>query len=128
MARETHDERVGEAIGEVNGFEQEHSILSKNPWAPFTSAKGFKLASWFLESKSWKSQIKDYFATGLCDAASVGYSSMYTLGNLLRSLNPYGPYLQWFHGQVVSEDGKSTLSFFYRDILDCVRYLLREIT
>ena len=127
-ARQTHYERAGEAIGDVNGFEQEHSNLCKNPWAPFTSAKGFKLASWFLESKSSKSQINDYFANGLGDAASVGYSSMYTLENLLRSLDPYGPYLQWFEGQVVSEDGKSTLPFFYRDILDCVRYLLRQIT
>ena len=53
---------------------------------------------------------------------------MYTLENLLRSMDPYGPYLQWFKGQVVSEDGKSTLPFFYRDILDYVRYLLRQIT
>ena len=71
-ARQTNYERTREAIGEVNVFEQEYSNLCKNPWAPFTSAKGSKVASWFLESKSSKSQINDYFANGLGDTASVG--------------------------------------------------------
>ena len=50
---------------------------------------------------------------------------MHTLENHLRSLDPYSPYLQWFEGQV--EDSKRTLPFFYRNVLDCVRYLLRQI-
>jgi len=40
-------------------------------------------------------------------------------------LDPHSLYLQWFEGQV--EDTKRTLSFFYRNVLDCVRYLLRLI-
>jgi len=50
---------------------------------------------------------------------------MHTLENLLRHLNPYSPYLQWLERHV--EDGQSTLQFFYRNVLDCVRYLLRKI-
>jgi len=42
-----------------------------------------------------------------------------------RELDPYSRYLQWFEGQV--EDRKRTLSFFYRNVLDCVRYLLHQI-
>ncbi|RPA93469.1 hypothetical protein L873DRAFT_1705102 [Choiromyces venosus 120613-1] len=50
---------------------------------------------------------------------------MHTLENHLRLLDPYSPYLQWFEGEV--DDGKRTQHFFYRNILDCVRYLLRQI-
>ena len=50
---------------------------------------------------------------------------MHTLENHLRLLDPYSQYLQWFEGQV--EDGQRTLPFFYRDVLGCVRYLLRQI-
>ena len=50
---------------------------------------------------------------------------MHTLENHLRHFDPYAPYLQWFEGHV--EDGQRTLPFFHRDILDCVRYLLRHI-
>jgi len=50
---------------------------------------------------------------------------MHTVEKHLQQLDPYNGYLQWFAGQV--EDPKSTLSFFYRNGLDCVRYLLRQI-
>jgi len=47
------------------------------------------------------------------------------LENHLRLLNPYSQYLQWFDGQV--EVGQRTFPFFYHDMLECVRYLLRQI-
>jgi len=50
---------------------------------------------------------------------------MHTLENHLWLLDPYSQYLQWFEGQV--EDGQRTLPFFYRNVLGCVRYLLRHI-
>ena len=49
--KQTNYEGSGEAVGDVNGFEQECDILSKDPWAPFTSAHSFKLASWFIQNK-----------------------------------------------------------------------------
>ena len=123
--KETHYEGSGEAVGDVNGFEQECDNLSEDPWAPFTSAHGFKLASWFIQNKVSKSQIKEYFTNGLGNSALAAYNSMHTLENHLRILDPCSAYLQWFEGQV--EDGSRTVPFFYRNVLDCVRYLLRQI-
>jgi len=91
----------------IKAFEQGFSNLSKDPEARFTCAQGFKLVSWFLESKTWKSQINHPFANGLGHSLFVGYSCMYTLENLLRSLNLSHPYLGWFEGQVDSDDGKN---------------------
>lgn len=125
-AGQRHYPGAGEAIGDVEGYDEELHNLCQDAWAPFTNAQGFKLASWFIESKVPKSRINGYFSNGLGNSASVGYTSMHTLENLLRSLDPYGPYLRWFEGQV--EDEKRTLPFFYRNVLDCVRYLLRQIT
>jgi len=65
----------------------------ENPWGPFASAQGFKLASWFIESKGSKTLINDYFSNGIRNPLFVGYSSMHTLENLLRHLVPYSPYL-----------------------------------
>jgi len=50
---------------------------------------------------------------------------MYTLENPLQLLDPYSQYLPWFQGQV--EDGQRTLPFFYREVLGCVGYVLRQI-
>ena len=42
-SKQTHYEGSGEAVGNLNRFEQECDILSKDLWAPFTSAHAFKL-------------------------------------------------------------------------------------
>jgi len=123
--KQNHFEGAGEVIGDVAGFEDEHSHPCADPWAPFNSVEGFKLGSWFIDRKVSKPQINDYFSSGLGNAESVGYSSMHTLENHLRFLDPSSQYLQWFEGQV--EDGQRTLPFFYRDVLGCDRYLLRQI-
>jgi len=116
---------AGEAIGEVKEYKKECRDLCENPWALFASAQGFKLASWFLESKVSKRRINDYFLNSIGNSTSLGYSSMQTLENHLRHLDPYSPYLQSLEGHV--EDSQRTLPFFYRNVLDCVRYLLRQI-
>jgi len=123
--KQIHYEGAGQVIGDVDGFEHEYSTLCYNLWAPFNSEQGFKLASWFIEGKVCKSRINQYFSSGLGDAESVGYSSMHKLENYLQLLDPYSQYLQWFEEQV--EDCQRTLPFFYRNVLDCVRYLLRQI-
>jgi len=117
--------RAGEASRDVDGFEQENSNLCQDPWAPFSCAQGFKQASWFIQSKVPKSRINEYFSSGLVSSALVGYSSMHTRENHLRSLDPHSSYLQWFEGQV--DDSKRTQPFFYRNVRDCVRYLLCQI-
>jgi len=116
---------AGEAIGEVKEYKEECRDLYENTWAPFASAQGFKLASWFIESKVAKRRINDYFSHGIGNSTSVGYSSIHKLEYLLRHLDPYSPYLQWLERHV--EDGQRTLPFFYRNVLDCLRYLLRQI-
>ena len=124
-ARQEHYPRAGEAFGDVDGFEQENSNLCEDLWAPFSCAQCFKQGSWFIQSKVPISRINEYFSSGLSSAALVRYSSMQTLKNHLRSLDPDSSYLQSCEGQV--QHSKRTLSFFYRYVLDCVRYLLRWI-
>ena len=116
--QQTHFPGAGAAIGDVNGFDQEISNVCDNPRAPFPSGQGFQLATWLLESRVPKSRINDYFASGLGNSESVGCGSMHTLEKHLRELDPYSRYLQWFAGQ--AEEGKRTLSFFYRNVLDCI--------
>ena len=108
--KQIHYAGAGQVIGDVDSFEHKYSNLCDDPCAPFNSQQGFKLASWFIEGKVSKSPINQYFLSGLGDAESVGYSSMHTLENHLRLLNPYSQYRQWFEGQV--EDGQRTLPFF----------------
>ena len=50
---------------------------------------------------------------------------MHMLENLVRHLDPFSTYLQSLQGHV--EDCQRTLPCFYRNVPDCVRYLLHEI-
>jgi len=79
---------AGEAIGEVKEYKEECRDLCENPWASFASEQGFKLASWFIESKVSKMRINDYFSNDIGNSTSVGYSSMHLLENVLRHLDP----------------------------------------
>jgi len=56
---------TGEALADMNGFEQQISNLWNDQWVPFHSRQGFRLDSWHLESKVPKSRISKYFARGL---------------------------------------------------------------
>jgi len=64
-AEQEDDPGAGEAIGEVKEYYEECRDWRENPWAPFASAQGFKLASWFIESKVSKTRINDYFSNGI---------------------------------------------------------------
>jgi len=86
-------EGARDVIGAVHGFEEAHSNLCEDPWALFNSAQGFKLASWFIDGKVYKSPINEYFSNSLGNADSVGYCSMHTLENHLRLVDPYSQYL-----------------------------------
>jgi len=46
--RQEHSPRAGDAIEDVDRFDQENSNLCDAPWAPFSCAQGFKLASRFI--------------------------------------------------------------------------------
>ena len=53
--RQEHYPRAGEAIGDVDGFEQDHTNICEDPWTPFSSVHSFKLASWLIQCKVPKS-------------------------------------------------------------------------
>ena len=85
--RQEHYPCTGEAIGDVDGFEQEHINLCEDQWAPFSSAYGFKLVSWFILGKVTKWRINEYLSSSLGNSMLVDYWSMHTLENHLRSLD-----------------------------------------
>jgi len=95
IAAEEEDDSVAmKAIGEGKEYKEECRDLCENPCAPRASAQGFKLASWFIESKVSQTRINDYFSNGIGNSTSFGYSSLHTLENLLLHMDPYSPYLQ----------------------------------
>jgi len=50
-----------EANRVVKEYNEKCRVLYENPWALFDCIQGFKLASWFIESKVSKTQIHNYF-------------------------------------------------------------------
>ena len=90
-----------------------------------SSEKDFNLASWFVRSKVAKSQIDAYFAEGLGGRDSRSFFSTYTLPQYLDILDPFHEYL--VRAEASIDDGRLATIFYYRNIIDCVRYLIREV-
>jgi len=116
---------AGRPLGEVAGYTELNKGRTDDPWSPFSSEDDFDLASWFVRSKVAKSQIYAYFAQGLGGTDSRSFRSAYTLQQHLDVLDPFREYLVWAEASI--DDGRHVTTVYYRNIIDCVRYLIRQV-
>jgi len=106
-------------LGEVAGYTELNKAMTDDPWRSFSWENDFNLASWFVRSKVAKSQIDAYFAEGLGSTDSRSFRSAYTLRPHLDILDPFHEYLVWAEASI--DDGRHATTFYYRNIIDCVR-------
>lgn len=116
---------AGKALGDVPGYTELNRAITDDPWSPFSSEDDFNLASWFVRSKVAKSQIDAYFAEGLGGTDSRSFQSAYTLRQHLDVLDPFREYLVWSEAAI--DDGQHSRTIYYRNVVDCVRYLIRQV-
>jgi hypothetical protein len=116
---------AGRILGDVAGYAELNQAMMDDPWSPFSSETDFNLASWFVRSKVAKSRIDDYFAKDLGGGDAGSFRSTFTLRKCLEVLDPFGGYLAWTEAGL--DDGKHATVFYYRNVIDCVRYLIRQV-
>jgi len=116
---------AGRPLGEVASYTEVNKAMTDDPWSPFSSENDFNLASWFVRIKVAKSQINAYFADGLGGTDSRSFQSAYTLRQHLDILDPFRPYLVSPEASI--DGGRHGTTFYYRNIIDCVRYLIRQV-
>jgi len=116
---------AGRPLGEVAGYTELNKDMTDHPWSPFSSEDDFNLASWFVQSKVAKSQIIAYFAQGLGGTDSRSFRSDYSFRQHLNVLDPSREYLLWAEASI--HDGRHATTFYYRNIIDCVRYPIRQV-
>jgi len=117
---------AGRPFGEVAGDTELNKAMTNDPWSPFSSENHFNLASWFVRSKVAKSEIDAYFAEGLGGTDSRSFQPAYTLRQHLDILDPFHEYLVWAEASI--DDGRHATTFYYPNIIDCVRYLICQVT
>jgi len=99
--------------------------MTDDPWNTFSFEDDFNLTSWLVQSKLARSQIDAYFAEGSGGTERRSFPSPYTGRQHLDVLDPYGEYLVWT--EAVIDDGRHAATFYYRNIIDGVRYLIRQV-
>ena len=99
--------------------------MLKEPWSPFPSKRDFNFASWFVQSKVPKTQIDDYFGKGLRGMEHGSFQSVYLLEKQLDTLDLFREYLSWTEATL--ESGEQSTTFYYRNIVSCVRYLIWQV-
>jgi len=116
---------AGRALSDVAGYTELNKAMADDPWSPFSSEADFNLASWLVRSKVAKSKIDAYFAEGLGGTDARSFRSAYTLRQHLDVLDPFSEYLVWTEAAI--DDGQHATTFYYRNVLNCVRYLIRQV-
>jgi len=115
----------GRPLGEVAGYTELNKALTDDPWSPFSSENDFNLQSWFAQSRVAKSRIEAYFAERLGGTDSRSFRYAYTLRQHLDILDPIREYLVWAETSI--DHSRHGTTFFYPNIIDCVRYLIRQV-
>ena len=92
---------------------------------PFSSDHDLNLESWLVRSKVAKLQINSYFAKGLSGTDNRLSRSAYTMQQHFDLLDPFGEYLVWMKG--VIDDGRHASTLYYQNIINCVRYVIRQV-
>ncbi|KAG0643365.1 hypothetical protein HOY80DRAFT_1094438 [Tuber brumale] len=105
-------------------------------WAPFQNKTDFELAQWFIEAKVLEEHIDRYFKNGLGPENST-IKSAYRLFHTVDELESGLGMRSWKEGlvsftelDIEDTDGlelaTSQQRFFYRNTLDCAKYLLSQ--
>ena len=116
---------AGRPLSNVVGYTDLNKAMTDDPWSPFSSEDDFNLASWLVRRKVAKSQIDAYFTEALGDTDKRSFRSAYTLRQHLDVLDPFGEYLVW--SEAIIADGRHGTTFYYQNIIDCVRYLIHQV-
>jgi len=112
-------------LGEVASYTELNKAMTDDPWSPFSSENNFNLASWFVRSKVAKLQIEAYLTEGLGGTDCRSFRSAYILRQHLDILDPFREYLVWVEASI--DDGRHATTFYDRNIIDCVRYLIGQV-
>ena len=78
-----------------------------------------------MKSKLAKTRIDDYFGKGLGGMERGLFRSAYSLEKQLETLDPFREYLSWT--ETTLESGEQSTTFYYCNIVSCVRYLIRQV-
>ena len=116
---------AGRALSDLAGNTELNESMKNDPWNHFSSEADFILANWLVWSKVSRSQIGAYFAEGLGGLDARSFRSASTLQQHLDVLDLFGEYLMWTEAAI--GDGRHTTTFYYRNALDCIRYLVRQV-
>jgi hypothetical protein len=100
--------------------------LRDQPLYPFVSERDYKLARWFVRSKTPKGRIDDYFNEGLhqgtSESGSLSFQSAHTMWKQLDRMEGHLP---GYETGTVEVDGRR-IPFLRRDIVEAAQYLMGQ--
>jgi len=117
---------AGSPLGDVDNYRKLNQTMADDPWIPLSSEADFNLACWLVRNKVAEWQINRYFAEGLGRMDSRSFRSTYTMRQYLDLLDPFDDYVVLTEAEI--QDGRQVRTFYYRNVINCVRYLIRKVT
>ncbi|KAF8457925.1 hypothetical protein BDZ91DRAFT_800416 [Kalaharituber pfeilii] len=89
---------------------------------PFVNFNDYKVGRWFHQAKVAKTRVSTFFQEGLASTIGVGFKFGHTLRGMIDSMVETPPWLEGY----VRYPIETNIESYIRDILDCVKYLIRQ--
>jgi hypothetical protein len=120
----------------ITGFDEHNRkefLDLEKLWMPFRGGFEFKLARWMMESNLSKDAIDKFFNMGLArtpppnqdGSSGICFTSAYTLGNLLDSLDPELNIKSW-KTWAVDHVGTGLIEFKFRSVEAMIRHIFKQ--
>ncbi|KAH0614389.1 uncharacterized protein H6S33_000025 [Morchella sextelata] len=114
----------GQRVRQVHSY-RDYTEENWKSWAPFKDAAEWRLACFFIEHKLTSTLIDAYFNQGLHKTTKNerSFQSAYTFQNQLDKMTGSPPNFQY---RTVGDGFGRTTDLYYRNLVECVRYLLGQ--
>jgi len=124
-------ERVCDGAGQGTPLNDNVFETLEHPWAPFADEEDYRLAEWFVESKTPATYIDSFFKTptGRRAAERGSFKSNYKLRQLINEMTDGLSLASWKLDEIdvrTASGRPEKLQFYHREPLDVIRWLIGQ--
>ena len=115
---------------ELESWDEDSYAHHDDLFYPFGDEESYNFTEWLVEANVTDGNITSFFKRSMPLKDTVPFKSAYMLRQLIDKMEDGLGWESWKEGNINdlgwNDDHNDPIRFYYRDIFDCVKWLLRQ--